>query len=377
MKVEKLLATAEGRWMSDAEPVQADFVLYFGTRDVLEDGGHFADLRERYPLAKIIGCSTGGQIVGDDVTDEITTAVAVEFASTDVRLSVHQIEQNDHSRACGQSIGRDLAAPGLAGVFLISDGLCVNGSALTAGLVSEIGGDIPITGGLAGDGSVFEKTLVAADATPKPNIVAAVGFYGSKVKFGTGTAGGWDEFGPRRTITRSAGNVLHELDGQPALDLYIRYLGEEAEGLPGTALLFPLRVFNPEKPDHDIVRTVLSVDRDSKTMTFAGDVPLGWTVQLMRGRFDQLAAGAANAARQACVGTAGDDGVAILVSCIGRRLLMDQLVSDEIDAALAEIGGHAAVLGFYSYGEIAPHPISRLPELHNQTMTITTITEAA
>jgi hypothetical protein len=199
------------------------------------------------------------------------------------------------------------------------------------------------------------------------------------VRIGHGSAGGWDEFGPRRRITRSRGNVLFVLDGEPALDLYKRYLGaDDVEGLPGTALLFPLRIRNPERPDHDIVRTILAVDHQARSMTFAGEVPAGWVAQLMRGNFDRLAAGAASAARQAAASTAekgGGDRVAVLVSCIGRRLLVGQHTIDEVEAAGMELGADVARLGFYSCGEISPHSHSGMCELHNQTMTVTTISE--
>jgi hypothetical protein len=274
-----------------------------------------------------------------------------------------------------------LTAPGLVGIFVLSDGLNVNGSELVAGIAKTVGERVSITGGLAGDGSEFRETLVGADCVPRKHMVAAIGFYGPAIRIGHGSAGGWDEFGPRRQITRSIGNVLFELDREPALDLYERYLGDEdAKGLPGSALLFPLRIFDSQRPDHDIVRTILGVDREARSMTFAGDVPEGWTAQLMRGNFDRLAAGAANAARQAVdgAGVTNQDGdqVAILVSCIGRRLLMGQHTLDELEAAGAEIGSHVPRLGFYSYGEISPHRVSGVCQLHNQTMTITTLAEA-
>jgi hypothetical protein len=201
------------------------------------------------------------------------------------------------------------------------------------------------------------------------------------VRIGHGSAGGWDQFGPRRRVTRSSGNVLYELDGEPALDLYERYLGEDAKGLPSTALLFPLRVYDPARPDHDIVRTILAVDHVARSMTFAGDVPEGWIAQLMRGNFDRLAAGAAKAARDAQTQidatSHGGDELALLVSCIGRRLLMGQNTLDEVEAAGAELGQQVKRIGFYSYGEISPHRASGMSQLHNQTMTITTISEAA
>lgn len=243
-----------------------------------------------------------------------------------------------------------MAAPGLVGIFVLSDGLNVNGSELVAGIIGAVGQQVSVTGGLAGDGAEFRETLVGADCPPRKQVVAAVGFYGAAIRIGHGSAGGWDEFGPRRQITRSRGNVLFEFDGGPALDLYKRYLGEdETRGLPGFGLLFPLRIFDPERPNHDIVRTILAVDHEARSMTFAGDVPEGWTAQLMRGNFDRLAAGAALAARQATDGVGAarsGDQLAILVSCIGRRLLMGQHTADELEAASAEFGPQIPQLGF-------------------------------
>ena len=382
MRTHQLSWSEEHGWRAlGAEASKADLILYFGTRAALADGDRCRELQIMFPSAHVVGCSTGGQIRNDDVTDDEVAAVALRFDATELRLAYEPAPNPQHSRACGEAIGRALKADDLAGIFVLSDGLNVNGSELVAGITAIAGPDVPLTGGLAGDGAKFGETLVGADCVPQAGHVAAVGFYGTAVRIGHGSAGGWDEFGPRRRITRSKGNVLFELDGEPALDLYERYLGEhEAKGLPGTGLLFPLLIRDPANPDQDVVRTILAVDRDARSMTFAGDVPEGWVAQLMRGNFDRLAAGAAQAARQARSGlgeNADQDGLAVLVSCIGRRLLMGQRTMDEVEAAGLELGSRIKRVGFYSYGEISPHGQSGVCQLHNQTMTVTTITEAA
>ena len=381
MRVSQLSWSEAADWTAvPADPRNADLVFLFGGRPALACGTRYHELRAMFPDAHILGCSTGGQIRNDDVTDDEIAAAAIAFDATRLHLACQPARSPENSRSCGDAIGRALAAPDLAGIFVLSDGLNVNGSELVAGITGAVGDRVSVTGGLAGDGAEFHETLVGADFAPRKQMVAAVGFYGSAVRIGHGSAGGWDEFGPRRQITRSRGNVLFELDGSPALDLYERYLGDDAKGLPGSALLFPLRIFNCQRPDHDIVRTVLAVDHEARSMTFAGDVPEGWTAQLMRGNFDRLAAGAAKAARQAAEGIGEHptgEQIAILVSCIGRRLLMGQHTLDELEAAGAEIGSQVPRLGFYSYGEISPHRVSGVCELHNQTMTVTTIAEAA
>ena len=354
-------------------------VFYFGAREVLACGKRYQELRQMFPRAHILGCSTGGQINNSDVSDDGIIAAAIRFDSTTLRLVSRHVTDDSQSWDCGDAIGKALSDDDLAGVFLLSDGLNVNGSDLVNGLVSAIGPGIPLTGGMAGDGTNFNETLVGGDCVPQSRMVVGIGFYGKAVRIGHGSAGGWDLFGPRRQVTRSAGNVLFELDGQPALDLYERYLGpEDSKGLPGSALLYPIQVHDVEHPDSAVVRTVLAVDHEKRSMTFAGDVPQGWTAQLMRGNFDRLAEGAADAARQAQTGLKArkdDHQFSILVSCIGRRLVMGQHISDETEAAGAELGNGTLRLGFYSYGEISPHAKSGICELHNQTMTVTSFAE--
>jgi hypothetical protein len=381
MRVDQWSWTETSGWRGrNGDGGSANLVLFFGARQALACGSRYREMRSMFPQAHILGCSTGGQIVNDDVTDDEVAVAALRFDATRLRLACEAAPAPERSRSCGEAIGRALAAEDLAGIFVLSDGLNINGSELVAGMTSAVDARVPVTGGLAGDGAKFQETLVGADCEPRKQTVAAVGFYGPSIRIGHGSAGGWDEFGPRRRITRSRGNVLFELDGEPALDLYERYLGEDdVKGLPGTALLFPLRIRNPGRPDHDIVRTILAVDHQARSMTFAGDVPEGWVAQLMRGNFDRLAAGAAKAARQSAAGNPekrSGDQIAVLVSCIGRRLLMGQHTIDEVEAASAELGADVSRLGFYSYGEIAPHGASGVCELHNQTMTVTTISEA-
>lgn len=381
MRIQKIVWDHRSGWTKPDAADDVSLVLYFGTRDALACGARYDELRRLFPRAHVMGCSTGGQIDNNDINDDEIVAAAVSFGATRLRVCRQDIGDTQCSRDHGEALGRALAADDLAGVFVLSDGLNVNGSELVAGISSVIGAHIPLTGGLAGDGANFKETLVGADCAPRPRTIAGLGFYGSAIRVGHGSAGGWDLFGPRRKVTRSAGNVLFELDGEPALDLYERYLGpDESKALPGSALLFPIQVYDLERPDSAVVRTVLAIDRKARSMTFAGDIPQGWTAQLMRGNLDRLAAGAADAARQARNGlkaAGSDQRFSILVSCIGRRLLMGQRTSDEVEAAGAELGVGTVRLGFYSYGEISPHAASGQCELHNQTMTVTTLAEVA
>jgi hypothetical protein len=374
MRAVQSIWTSEGGWTDKSRNDEANLVLAFGGSGTVASP-HWQELRSRHPNAIVLGCSTGGEIHGCDVLDETISATAIRFDRT--KLIAAEAELAQDSFEAGQKIGRTLARPGLKALFVLSDGTRTNGSDLVRGLRDTVGPDVVLAGGLAGDGSNFGTTYVGLNAVPMPGKVAAIGLYGDKLHVGHGSSGGWDVFGPERRITSSKANVLYELDGKPALDLYKRYLGpEEAARLPGSALLFPLRIYPADKPEQAVVRTVVGVDEDARTMTFAGDMPEGHRAQLMRGNFDRLIQGAAHAAEQAHGKGAGER-VAILVSCIGRKLLLGQRIHEEVEAVHHVLGEATHLAGFYSYGEVSPHEVTGCAELHNQTMTITTLSEAA
>ena len=377
MRIEQLHWTARDGWLSATPALRdADLVLIFGATDRLQ-GACLDQLRAFYPAARQFGCSTAGEIVDTRVYDESIAATAVSFAATTSRLFSQVVAAPADSEAAGAALAAQIPQAGLRHVLVLSDGLHVNGSEMVRGLKGGLPPGVEVTGGLSGDGARFGRTLVIADGPPQERLIAAVAFYGERLRVGYGSLGGWDAFGPERLITRSAGNVLYELDGQSALALYKQYLGEHAAGLPATGLLFPLALRDEGAAaggSDGLVRTILAVDEASQSLTFAGDVPLGRFVRLMKANFDRLVEGAAGAARVA--GAAMQDAqLAVLVSCVGRKLVLKQRVEEEVEAVRDVLGAGTRMTGFYSYGEISPYTPTARCELHNQTMTITTFSE--
>lgn len=321
-----------------------------------------------------MGCSTAGEIAGASLLDHSLSVAVVRFDKTRLRSAVAAVGRSEDSRAAGIALGRELNADGLRAIFLLSDGLRVNGSELVQGLNEVLPPGVVVTGGLAGDGAAFRHTWVLKEGEPHPGYVSAIGFYGAEVRVKHGSKGGWDTLGPERLVTKSTGNVLYELDGAPALDLYVKYLGDRAAGLPATALLFPLSLRAAQAGGPSLVRTILAVDHHAKTMTFAGDIPQGGVVRLMRANFDRLVEGASQAAGELFTAEPTGPSLCIAVSCVGRRLVLGERTEEELEATLQQLAPGTRQVGFYSYGELSPFASGRC-ELHNQTMTLTSFSE--
>ena len=329
----------------------------------------------KFENAILIGCSTAGEILGNEVLDSTIALTAVKFEKTKLRIEeVDLVACNLDSYEAGKAISSKLMGPDLRPLFVLSDGIIVNGAELVKGLHADLDKSVSITGGLAGDCSNFENTLVISGNKVASKKIVALGLYGPELSIGFASKGGWDSFGIERLVTKSTNNVLYELDGQPALELYKSFLGDMAKDLPGSGLLFPLSM-RDEDNQIPVVRTILSVDEKNGSLTFAGNIPQGSYVRLMKANIDRIIGGAEQSAITAKNSTEDQHQLAFLISCVGRRLVMKQLVEEEVEAVNEVFGNDIYTTGFYSYGEIAPFDKFSPCTLHNQTMTITTFSE--
>lgn len=375
MRVQTLQYSQDSGWSADFPAVDTSrsLVVCFGATRYQYEPGPIADLMAAVG-APGIGCSTAGEILGDRVADDTLSVAVLEFQATPARVVAEPVTTHGSFDA-GVAVARRLADGELRSLLVLSDGLDVNGTELVRGINSIVADDVVVTGGLAGDGPRFEHTWVLVDGKPASGFVTAAGLYGDAVRVGHGSKGGWDRFGPERTVTKSRGNVVYELDGRPVLALYKEYLGELADELPASGLLFPLALRQRGEDKH-LVRTILGVDEETQSLTFAGDVPQGHLAQLMQANFDRLVDGAEDAATSAMSRTLPGASLAIAISCVGRRLVLGERTEDELEATLHLLPEGTAQVGYYSYGEISPYAEGSC-DLHNQTMTLTTIGEAA
>ena len=367
---------SDGQWQDELPEIEGIPILafVFSAPEFKNNPKPFDDLMAKYADLEIVGCSTSGEILEAEISDNSTVVALTTFEKSDFQTASVKIQDHSNSIEAGKRLAEQLDSPNLVAVSVISDGLNVNGTELAQGLNNNFRNKVVVSGGLAADGENFNDTWVLIDGKPQSGYVSAVGFYGDNIEVKFGSEGGWQPFGPERVVTKSDNNILYELDGRPALELYKEYLGDRASGLPATALLFPLQVNTDDQP---LVRTILSIDESSQSMTFAGDIPEQSKAQLMRANHDSLIDGAEQAAEQIEnpeTATHKNESLCIAVSCVGRRLVLGENCEEEIEATKEALSNSTTQIGFYSYGELAPTGYQPCG-LHNQTMTLTQITE--
>jgi hypothetical protein len=332
-------------------------------------------LQEDYSKAKVVVCSTAGEIYQRTVIENAATAMIISFDKTEVCVETGEISKYKDSNELGKATAQKFKTEGLKYLMVVSDGGLINGDDLILGIKSVVGKDVCVSGGLAGDGPRFQKTLVGCYPDVKEGNLVLIGFYGESLKVATGVKGGWDEFGPQRTVTKSSSNILYEIDGVNALELYKKYLGAYKDELPGSALLFPISI-KAADTDFYLVRTILSIDEEKQCMVFAGNIPEGSAVRFMKSNPDRLVFAATDVGGQVLQNMQDVPiEMALIVSCVGRKIILSERIEEEVEAVTEMLPASANVAGFFSYGEIAPHRTEKVTSLHNQTITITTFAE--
>ncbi|HCC07495.1 MAG TPA: hypothetical protein DEP72_04985 [Clostridiales bacterium] len=352
----------------------AQWVLVFGNRNLIGDTNIFDKIRGMYPNAYIMGCSSSGEIRDNIVTDESLVLTAVYLEKSKVVFSSFDLESSKDSYEVGKKIINSIEREELVHLFVLAEGININGSKLVDGMRTEAGVEVSITGGLSGDGANFKETCILANEYAKSNKIVVAAFYG-EIKTSCASVGGWDTFGPERLVTKSEDNILYEMDGKPALDLYKEYLGDLASELPSSGLLFPLSLRDKDS-EFSYVRTILGINEEDKSLIFAGDIPKNIYCRLMKANNDNLINGSKQAGEFSLETFDSESAeLAILVSCVGRKLVLKQMVDEEVDIVKETFGDKTSITGFYSYGEISPYKKGTQCELHNQTMTVTLFSE--
>jgi hypothetical protein len=359
--------------------LEPQLVLVFGFTEHFADPVLHQSLRANFPQAQCVGCTTAGEIAPSGVVNHTSVVTAIRFEHTAFKVATAPLDSMEKSFEAGASLASKLKSSALKAVLVFGQGVAINGSGMIEGMVSQLGAGMPITGGLAGDDGAFVKTFVLSNEGVSTDHIVGIGFEGEKLHFSHGSFGGWKPFGPTRKVTRCVGNILYELDGEPALDVYKRYLGDYAKDLPGSGLLFPFEMLSDARESLGQIRTILGVNEADGSLVLAGVINPDGYLRLMHAHTNDLVDGAETAANSTIenVGEVQGQALGLLVSCVGRKLVMGGRVDEEVEAVQDILGDNAVLCGFYSNGEICPGYQLEACSLHNQTMTITYLAESA
>ncbi len=349
-------------------------VIAFADIEWANDGDFLQRLRTALSGVEVVGCSTAGEISNKGLFDKSMVLTGIRFDSADSKVRIFEEVVIADQAETGRKLGKQLAAEDLRGVFLFAPGIAIQGSSLLKGLKSVIDESTLVVGGLAGDSGKFKSTAVFHNEKSFNDKVLGLAFYGKDLELRHTAKAGFSSFGGVRQITKAQEHIVFEIDGQPALKIYKEALGKHANDLPSTGLMFPLAVLDNQQSETGLIRAVLGVDEAAQSLFLAGDVEANTFFKLMRAENKGLIAAAGKAAQNVNK-NAVEGSLGFLVSCVARRMVMGEAIEDEIEAAISELSDCTNVSGFYAYGEFGPFFTAGDCQLHNQTMSVTVLSE--
>lgn len=324
---------------------------------------------------QIIGCTTSGEISSDG--QSANSAVLGGIVSDCIEFEFVRIQGlSTDSAAAGRKLAESFSTvPRYLQIF--SDGLTGNGCALLKGIADGFRANVPVAGGAAGDNGDFHKTFQFDRGRICSDAVCGIGFHGD-FRLGTAVRSGWVPIGLSKQVTKARGKVVYELNGEPALNVFERFLGHHAEKLPAIGVEYPLGFMKPARAGHldhqYILRATMSVDRLERSITFAGEIPEGAMVNLTCGDKDSVLAAAGTAAKEArnAMGDANPE-LIFCYSCVASRIVLGNRTGEEIERVREQFGPQIPILGFYTYGEYCPVGMEACNDLHNETITLSVL----
>jgi len=324
----------------------------------------------------LTGCTTAGEIstAGFSTGSAVLGGIASDCIGFEI-VSAHDISRDS------EQAGRDLAeafSDSVRYVQLFSDGITGDGTAILKGMSDTFSKVIPVSGGTSGDGGKFLKTWQFKGDRVFTDAAMAIGFTGD-FKLGTGFRSGWAPIGLPKKVTRAAGNILYELNGESALNVYERFLGKHAKNLPAVGVEYPLGLIGQFKDhtgnDHLLLRATMSVNREEGSICFAGEIPDGAMVYLTCGDRTSLLDATEEAVRMAMadLGRTARPHLVFIYSCMARKILLGLRTKEEFERVRSQFDPAVSVLGFYTYGEYCRVKRDGPSLLHNETATLAVI----
>ena len=354
---------------------KVQLVLIFGASDLLKSVDLYKNVYDEFPNAIVTGCSTAGEICGDEVGDNSLVCTAIEFEHS--RVKAKHIFMDKYPGLSIEQVTREmvdeLLAPDLVHLLVLAGGDDINASDVVAGLRKQAPKKVGVSGALAADAFKFHDACVIADVMACENTISVIAFYGKGLKVMTSLKAGWFEFGGEKTITKSDKNIMYQLDKGPALPFFELYLGDSINKVPASSFQYPISLRSKHTDDW-LTRSIVKVDRSKSALHFAGDVPVGYRMRLMKTDTEHLVESAARATVNMLRRSFYPD-FALIVSCFGRKGLMGKDSYKEVKAVRAGFGDHTLMTGFYACGEIGALDSSNPCQLHNQTLAITAFLE--
>jgi hypothetical protein len=301
------------------------------------------------PGVELAGCTTDGEVAGPGGFLEDSVVITLFGAETiDFTVGIGHGASADPKKATADAVADAKSKTDKEPALCVAmpEGIGPNISDIVGGLRDALGQDFPVVGGASGDQMRFQGTRQLCNTEVASDSVVVLIMSGPLI-YSCGVATGYVPLGNRHKVTKAEGSTIHEIDGNPAINLYRDYV-------EGQSVHFPLAVYSSERADF-LLSSPQAFHEDTGAVTFVNPIEVNKEVQLATASRDEIIAASRTAVENAFQGFPKQNpDAALFFSCAGRRAALGTRTKEEYESFEAIVGGAFPTAGFYTYGEIGP-----------------------
>jgi len=355
---------------------EPDLILIFASFDFENLSCSIQDISKKFKNAIITGCTSNGIINSKGVNNSVIAITALKFTNSSVALYTINLSPDSCATfECGSKFINKIEQDNLKHIFLLSDQHLLIEQEFLDGMNANSDAAVSITGGLSSNSEFDDSKGLIINGKLDTNKAIAVAFYGESLKVGYHAVAGWNSYGSEHLVTNSSEKKILEIDDQPALDWYNSHFNEnDIKKIKNIGIKYPIKIRNSENTS-PVLRSPEHFDESDKSINLLSDISKGSYIRVMKADKDRVINGAENAAKKIIENYNHQHELAILISCKGRKLLLNGSTSEEVEAVVDQFPESTITTGFYSNGEISPFYKKTKCSYHNLTMCITTISE--
>ncbi|SIO01519.1 FIST signal transduction protein [Algoriphagus halophilus] len=326
---------------------------------VVQDRQVIREILSKYDI-DVFGATSCGEFVNGHQSNGETALLLMDLARDSYSILLKEIGVQSIQEVVKQVANSALSQYVNPSMIVCSTGVTptselFDGITLVQELTEAIGPEKIFFGGMAGDDFTLAGTAVFTKTHETNHGLIVLVFDADKVSLNGMAITGWKRLGISRKVTHSKGKLLYSIDGKPAVDMYLNYLGKGKEGenrefnvLNELSFYYPF-IVERESSDDILIKSPMSIDYEENALNMDMEMVEGERFWFSVPPDFDIVQEITDEARKVRNNLGKDADALLVFSCAGREPALGPLVTIE-NEGLAEVW-NSPMAGFFTYGE--------------------------
>ena len=322
----------------------------------------------------IIGATSSGEFIDGHQSEGEIAVMLFDLNKNDYCILFEDIGErtlSDAAENMAKSALQKFDNPAfiLCSTLLAADGKMLDGETLIHSIEKITGPQVNLFGGMAGDDITFTGTWVFTNSQSTDYGMVSLVLDEDKISLHGMALSGWKPVGVLRTATKTEGNLIYTIDNEPALEMYLRFLGEDRSSADDQVSFFDsIGVHYPFQVERENrepkMCNPIGYDKEKKALMCESDVPQGSRFRFSTPPDFDIVETVVGKAKELKNKTHAEADALLIFSCAGRLSALGPMAQEENEGLYKT--WNVPMAGFYTYGEFGKG-VNGKHEFHSTT----------